>query len=54
MLGGAKRLLGFPTPGDGAVEGWGDVWRVGRHSAGFPVRLQELFEETDKVHTPPA
>jgi hypothetical protein len=38
--------------GDGTVEGWGDVWRLGRLTAGFPARLQDLLDETDKV--PPA
>jgi lysophospholipase L1-like esterase len=40
------------TTGDGTVEGWGDVWRLGRLTAGFPARLQDLLDETDKV--PPA
>ncbi|ELR25420.1 AMP-dependent synthetase and ligase [Acanthamoeba castellanii str. Neff] len=34
--------------GDGTVEGWGDVWRLGRLTAGFPARLQDLLDETDK------
>jgi lysophospholipase L1-like esterase len=35
--------------GDGSVEGWGDVWRFGRHTAGYPARLQDLIDETDMV-----
>lgn len=35
--------------GDGTVEGWGDVWRLGRLTAGFPARLQDLLDETDKI-----
>jgi len=34
--------------GDGTVEGYGDTWKLlGR--PGFPARLQDLLDETDKV-----